>query len=155
MGPPTSSREPYSYRSDPRVPPFPDDRPIIIFDGLCVLCSGFAQFVLRRDRRRRFRLLPAQSPLGQALYRHYGLDPSDYETNILIEGGIAWFKSEGSIRMAEGLGFPWSLAAIFRVLPLRLRDALYGAVARNRLRWFGTRSACFRPDPRDADRFLA
>jgi predicted DCC family thiol-disulfide oxidoreductase YuxK len=148
-------REPYSYRRDPRVPPFPDDRPIIIFDGFCALCSGWAQFVLRHDPEGRYRLLAAQSPLGRALYVHYGLDPDDYETNILIENGLAWFKSEGSIRMAEGLGVPWAAAAVFRVLPRFVRDGLYGTIARNRLRLFGTRATCFSPDERYADRFLA
>src|SRR3990167_3183195 len=125
----------YSYRDDPAVPAFPDDRPIIIFDGHCALCSGWARFVLRHDPEGRYRLLPAQSPLGYALYVHYGLDPEDYQTNILIDEGRAWFKSEGSIRMAEGLGFPWFLAASFRLLPLPLRDWLYEWVARNRLRF--------------------
>ena len=69
--------------------------------------------------------------------------------------GIAWLKSEGSIRMAEGLGFPWRLAAAFRVLPLALRDTLYETVARNRLKWFGKRATCYLPDAKFADRFLA
>jgi predicted DCC family thiol-disulfide oxidoreductase YuxK len=152
--PQRSSRPPYSYRDDPAVPRFPDDRPIIIFDGYCALCSGWAQFVLRHDPHGRYRLLAAQSPLGHALYIHYGLDPQDYETNVLIADGLAWFKSEGSIRMAEGLGLPWSLAAVFRVLPLALRDRLYATLARNRLRLFGKRETCFLPDARFADRFL-
>lgn len=148
-------QEAFGYRRDPAVPVFPDDKPIIIFDGYCALCSGWAEFVLRHDHKRIHRLVSAQSALGRALYVHYGLDPQDYETNILIVDGIAWFKSEGSIRMAEGLGFPWSLARCFRVLPLPWRDRLYEMVARNRLRWFGKREVCYRPDPRDADRFLA
>jgi predicted DCC family thiol-disulfide oxidoreductase YuxK len=149
------TREPYSYRGDPAVPAFPDDHPIIVFDGYCALCSGWANFVLRHDRAAAYRLLSAQSRLGRALYVHYGLDPEDYETNILIADGVAWFKSEGSIRMAEGLGFPWALAGIFRILPLPWRDALYKAVARNRLRLFGRRAACYVPDQRHTDRFLA
>jgi predicted DCC family thiol-disulfide oxidoreductase YuxK len=148
-------RAPYSYRDDPTVPAFPDDRPIIIFDGYCALCSGWAQFVLRHDTRGVYRLLPAQTPLGRALYVHYGLDPQDYETNILIADGVATFKAEACIRMAEGLGPPWSLAAIFRVLPPSLRDKLYGILARNRLRVFGQRTACYRPEARHADRFVA
>ena len=84
-----------------------------------------------------------------------GLDPQDYETNILVADGVAWFKSEGSIRMAEGLGFPWSLAAVFRALPMAWRDRLYETVARNRLRWFGKRETCYHPDPKLADRFIA
>ena len=147
-------RTPYSYRDDADVPPFPDDKPIVIFDGYCSLCSGWAAFVLRHDPAGKFRLMSAQSPPGRALYIHYGLDPRDYETNILLSDGVAWFKSEGSIRMAEGLGFPWSLAAVFRVLPVAWRDALYGTVARNRLKWFGKREACYRSTPEFADRFI-
>ena len=145
----------YSYRGDPSVPDFPDDRPIIIFDGYCALCSGWARIVLRHDRAGRFRLLTAQSPLGRALYVHYGLHPDDYETNILIADGRAWFKSEGSIRMAEGLGGPWRLTGVFRVLPASVRDRLYEIVARNRLRLFGRRATCYAPDRQFADRFLA
>jgi predicted DCC family thiol-disulfide oxidoreductase YuxK len=148
-------REPFSYRSDPAVPKFPDDRPIIIFDGHCALCSNWARFVLRHDAKGVYRLLPAQSPLGRALYIHYGLRPEDYETNILVADGVAWFKSEGSIRMAEGLGWPWSLAAGFRILPRPWRDALYNLVARNRLRLFGKREACYMREPGYEDRFLA
>jgi predicted DCC family thiol-disulfide oxidoreductase YuxK len=144
----------YSYRRDPAVPAFPDDRPIVIFDGNCVLCSAFAQFILRVDRRRRFRLMAAQTPLGAALYEHYGLFADDYRTNILLEDGRVWLKSDGSIRIFEGLGFPWSMAALGKALPRGLRDRLYDTVARNRLRWFGRRETCFLPDPQDADRFL-
>ncbi|MEM7122112.1 MAG: DCC1-like thiol-disulfide oxidoreductase family protein [Pseudomonadota bacterium] len=146
---------PYAYRDDPAVPEFADDRPIIVFDGHCVLCSRWARFVLKHDRQGRYRLLPAQSPLGDALYRHLGLDPENYETNILIEDGRAWFKSEGSIRMAKGLGFPWSLAIAFAVLPRAWRDGLYDLVARNRFRLFGRREVCYLVDNDYRDRFLA
>ena len=146
-------RAPYGYRLDPAVPPFPDEKPVIVFDGTCVLCSGWARFVLRHDRKARYRFLAAQSPLGQALYRHFGADAD--ETNMLLEDGTAWFKSEGSIRIAEGLGFPWSLARGLRLLPPRLRDALYGILARNRFRLFGRRESCELPDASVADRFLA
>jgi predicted DCC family thiol-disulfide oxidoreductase YuxK len=147
-------RPPHSYRADPAVPAFADDKPIIIFDGYCALCTGWAAFVLRHDHSGKYRLIAAESPLGQALYVHFGLDPQDYATNILLEDGVAWFKSEGSVRMAEGLGLPWSLAAVFRVLPLAWRDFLYETVARNRLRWFGKRTTCYLPDPKFAGRFL-
>jgi len=148
-------RGPYSYRDDPAVPKFPDDRPVIIFDGHCVLCSRSAQFVLRHDRHGHYRMLAAQTPLGYALYVHYGLDPRDYESMILVADGVAWLKSEAVIRIAQGLGLPWSLAAILRVLPRTWRDRMYNVLARNRFRVFGRRDTCYLPDPRDADRFLA
>jgi predicted DCC family thiol-disulfide oxidoreductase YuxK len=148
-------RTPYSYRDDPAVPKFADDRPVIVFDGYCVMCSGSAQFVMRHDERGTFRMLAAQTPLGHALYEHYGLDPRDYETMILIADGVATFKSEAVIRIAEGLGLPWSLVAVGRVLPRAWRNRLYGVLARNRFRVFGRRETCYLPDPRHAGRFLA
>lgn len=148
-------RKPYAYRADPAVPPFADDRPVIVFDGDCALCSAWVRFVIRHDRARRFRFVPGQSTLGRALFTHLGLDPVDFETNILVEDGVARFKMDGSVRMAEILGFPWSLARVARILPRRVQDALYDLVARNRIRMFGRPSACMVPDPAEADRFLA
>ena len=148
------STEPYTYRSDSAVPPFADDRPVVVFDGDCALCSGFARFILKHDRRAALRLLPAQSVLGQSLYRHWGLDPLNFETNALLENGRAWFKSEGSIRIFVLLGFPWSMAAGLKIVPRPLLDRLYDAIARNRIRWFGIEPVCFLGDASHADRFL-
>lgn len=148
-------RPAYSYRSDPAVPDFADDHPILVFDGECIFCSGWVNFVLRHDRQGRYRFITAQSPLGQALYRHYGLDSRDYETNILIADGIAYLKSEGSLRLAAGLGFPWKLAGILRLIPKSIRDPLYEWIARNRYRIAGRRNTCFVPSPEQRARFLA
>jgi predicted DCC family thiol-disulfide oxidoreductase YuxK len=144
----------FSYRDDPNVPSFPDDNPIVIYDGNCRMCSGFVRFVLRHDRRDTLRFIAAQSALGAALYRHYRLDPVDYETNILLDEGRPWFKSESSIRIFERLGLPWSLLAVGRVLPLSLRDRLYEVIARNRLKWFGISQTCFLLDPGREHKFL-
>jgi predicted DCC family thiol-disulfide oxidoreductase YuxK len=149
-------RLPYEYRTDPAVPRFADDHAIIVFDGRCVLCSSFAQFILKEDRHARFRLLAAQSDLGSALYRHFGLDPVNYDTYVLLQDGKAFFRSEASMRILEGLGGAWSLLAkTARLVPAPLRDSFYNVIARNRLRWFGTRAQCFMPGPSQADRFLS
>jgi predicted DCC family thiol-disulfide oxidoreductase YuxK len=149
-----SPASPFSYREDPAVPVFPDDRPIIIFDGHCVLCSGFAHFILRHDERGTFRLMAGQSSLGQALYRHLGLDPTDFETSILLHQGRAWYKSQGAIRIFQLLGLPWSASVLLKVVPRALMDWLYNLVARNRLRWFGRQEQCFLAEPGQRDRFL-
>jgi predicted DCC family thiol-disulfide oxidoreductase YuxK len=148
-------REAFSYHTDPAVPPFPDDRPVIIFDGKCVLCSRFAQFIMRTDRQRRFRMLAAQSPIGSALYAHLGLDAESYETFILLEEGRAYLRSDAALRILAKLGFPWSLSGIARLMPRFARDKLYDLVALNRLRWFGARASCYAPDPSEADRFIS
>ena len=145
----------YSYRDDPDVPSFPDDQPILIFDGHCVLCSATVQFIFKHERRRRVRFIVAQSPLGAALYKHFGFKSLDYETNIVLENGRALTKSDSSIRILELVGPPWSLLTVFRLLPAFARDGVYEIVARNRLRWFGVKDACFVPGPDDRARFLA
>ena len=113
------------------------------------------QFILTTDHQRRFRLLAAQSALGTALYHHYNLPTANYTTNILIENGQAYLKSDGSIRIFEQLGWPYKFLALTKIIPGPLRDAAYEFIARHRLKWFGARDICYLPDPRQADRFIA
>jgi predicted DCC family thiol-disulfide oxidoreductase YuxK len=145
---------PYSWRADPQVPPFPDEHPLIVFDGECVMCSANARFVLRRDRRRRFRLTTAQGPLGSALYRHFGLRSDESGTILVLDGGRLITETDAAIAIASGLGWPWRLAAAARIVPRRLRDRAYRWVARNRFRWFGRHDTCWAPDSADRDRIL-
>lgn len=147
------TRAAYSYRDDPAVPSFPDDRPLILFDGDCVLCSGSARFILRRDRAGRFRLAPVQSPLGRALLAHYGVDPADPLTMLLIEAGRAHERSDAVLRIAGGLPAPVSFAAGLRLIPGGWRDAVYLWVARRRRSLKG-QTWCAMPDPAAADRML-
>lgn len=143
---------PWSWRSDPTVPRFPDEHPLVVFDGQCVLCSGNAQFILRRDRAGRFRLTTAQSPLGQALYRHLGL--SGDSTMLLVQDGQVRTDSDAVIGIACGLGVPLSLLAAAAIVPRNWRDRVYRLVARNRFRLFGRRSVCWAPTPEWANRIL-
>jgi predicted DCC family thiol-disulfide oxidoreductase YuxK len=131
-----------------------DDRPVIVFDALCLLCSANARLILRNDRRRRFRLASMQSEAGAALYRRFGIDPADPETMILVEGDRARRDSDAVLAIWSGLGWPWRAAAAARIVPARLRDPVYRWLARNRYRWFGRRETCWLPGPDLADRFL-
>jgi predicted DCC family thiol-disulfide oxidoreductase YuxK len=146
--------EPFSWRDDPDVPDFADDRPLIVFDGECVMCSANARFVLRNDRRRRFRLTTAQSPLGASLYRHFGLGSDEEGTILVLVEGRLLTGSEAVIAIPAGFGWPWRIAAAARILPRPIRDRLYRHVARNRFRWFGRRETCWVPEPGDSGRIL-
>lgn len=146
--------EPYSYRDDPGVPAFDDGKPLIVFDAVCVLCGGFAKFVLRHDRRGLFNLASAQSGLGQGLYRHYGLDPENYETNLVLIDGRVFGKMDAVIEVAARLGWPWRAAFLLKALPRPLADWLYDRVATNRYQLFGKRETCMTPPPGYAERFL-
>ena len=144
----------YSWREDPAVPPFPDEDTLVVFDGECVLCSANARFVLGHDRHLRFRVTAAQSRLGEALYRHFGLAGGDYETLLVLERGRLLIESDAAIAIGSGLGWPWRAAAVARLVPRALRNRLYRLVARNRFRLFGRRSSCWLPAPEHRDRVL-
>ena len=145
---------PYSYRTDPGVPAFPDDKALIVFDGVCVMCSGLACFVLQRDRDFVFRLTTAQSPVGQALFRHYGLDTEVLATNLVLIDGTAYGKLDTVAAVGRRLGGGWRLLAMLCLIPRPIRDWLYDCIARNRYRLFGRYSRCSLPEPQWRERFI-
>lgn len=131
-----------------------EDGPIIVFDAVCVLCSGGAQFVLRHDRRRRFRLASMQGEVGAALYRRHGVDPAAPDSMIVVQGERVLRNSDAVLAVCSGLGWPWRAAAVLKLIPRALRDPAYRVVARNRYRWFGRRESCWLPSPADRARVL-
>jgi predicted DCC family thiol-disulfide oxidoreductase YuxK len=130
----------YSYRDDPAVPAFDDARPLFLFDGICVMCSSGAGLIMRRDKQGRINLASAQSALGAALYRHYGLALD--QSYLLIKDGRAFTKSAGFAELFTALGGWWRLLKAWSVVPERWRDWLYDRVAPNRYRWFGKADHC-------------
>jgi len=148
-------RGPYSYREDPAVPAFPDDRPLVLFDGDCALCSGSARKILKHDRAGRFRLAPTQSALGRALLIHYGVDPDDPSTMLLIQDGVAWGRSDGVLGIAAQLPPHYGLAVAARIVPRFVRDPLYDFIARRRRRFPGRTWCAMPPEGVDlSDRVL-
>lgn len=131
------------------------DADLIVFDGVCVLCSGFVRLVLRHDRRERFRFLAAQSPLGERLCAELGLQRGgDYETNLVFVGGRPHQKLDAFCVVMEALGWLWRALAVLKALPRPLADWLYDRIARNRYRLFGRRDRCLLPDDEVRARFL-
>lgn len=149
-------RETYSYRSDPAVPVFDDAAPLIIFDGLCVLCSGGVQWMLALDPKGSTRFAAIQEAIPQALYRHYQLDAERFDTFMVLAKGVPHLKWAGVLAAAGTLPAPWRwLALALRIVPGVIGDKLYDLVQRNRIGWFGSREACLIPTEAERRRFLA
>jgi predicted DCC family thiol-disulfide oxidoreductase YuxK len=130
------------------------DREVIVFDGVCVLCSRSVQFILARDPQKRYRFAAMQSASGRMLMRDHGLDPDDPVSLLLFDGTRPWTDSEAVLRIVARFGGAWRLAALVRILPRAARDSLYRNFARRRYRWFGKRDSCMLPSPETAERFL-
>jgi predicted DCC family thiol-disulfide oxidoreductase YuxK len=126
------------------------DRPIILFDGVCNLCTGSVQFVIERDARKRFRFASLQSPTAERLLGRR----DDLESMVLVENGQVYRKSTAALRIARRLDGAWPLLAAFLVIPRFLRDAVYDWIGRRRYRLFGRRDTCWVPRPELTERFL-
>ncbi|MBA8881241.1 thiol-disulfide oxidoreductase DCC family protein [Phyllobacterium myrsinacearum] len=128
--------------------------PIIVFDALCVMCCTNAQFVMRHDHQRRFRLASMQGPVGMALYRRNGIDPADPETMIVVERQSLLRNSDAILGIYARLGWPWRFAGVLKVVPRFIRDPLYRLIARHRHVLFGRHETCWLPEADDRDRLL-
>jgi predicted DCC family thiol-disulfide oxidoreductase YuxK len=126
------------------TPPWPDDD-VILYDGVCVFCSRWIRFVARRDVQRRFRFTAIQSGYGTRLAQAFGINPDDPDTNAVIHGGVACFKSAGALTVLSNLP-RWRWVRVLRAVPKPLRDKIYNLVAHNRYRIFGKYEECFVPD---------
>ncbi|MDB5585740.1 MAG: hypothetical protein JWP26_710 [Devosia sp.] len=128
--------------------------PIIVFDAMCVLCSANAQFVLKHDRQQRFLLASMQGGVGAGLYRKFGIDPSNPDTLVVVDGEAVLRDSDAVLAIYDGLGWPWRAVKILRAVPRALRDPAYRFVAKNRYRIFGKRQECWLPSAEFAKRVL-
>lgn len=147
--------QPHTYRADPTVPPFDDSAPLIIFDGLCVLCSSGVQFMLARDPDGTTNFAAIQDPVPQALYRHYGLDADRFDTFMVLADGLPHVKWQGVLAAGRTMPPPWRwLASLGRLVPNMLGDRVYDWVQRNRIGWFGARDTCFLPHENVRTRLL-
>ncbi len=123
----------------------PRDKDVIVFDGKCVYCSGFAQFVARWDKTDRFVFVTAHSEVGRELYLEYDLDPDLMETNIVIVAGVPYVKMAAFSAAMKAIGWPWKFASILDVPPSGVMNWIYDHIAKNRYR-FG-RQSCPMPSP--------
>ena len=128
---------------------------IILFDGVCNLCNGSVQFVIKRDRNDVFRYAALQSETGRRLLDERHIDTAKVDSIVLIEPGMAYYtKSTAVLEIARELGGLWPLATVFKVIPERLRNIVYDFIARNRYKWYGRKDACMVPTPELKAKFL-
>lgn len=115
--------------------------PIILFDGICNLCNGSVNFILKRDKKKLFQFVSLQSERGVELVYEFQI-PKETDSVILIADNQVYLESEAAIHILQLLPVPWKWLAGFEIVPKKLRDKVYHLIARNRYRWFGKRDVC-------------
>lgn len=126
---------------------------IVLFDGVCNLCNGAVQFIMKRDDET-FHFASLQSDIGQKLLRQYRLPPS-FNSIVLIRGTRAYVRSDAVLQIGRQLTEPYATCSTLAFfIPRSIRDVLYRFVARSRYQWFGKRDECRLPTPNERKRFL-
>jgi len=127
---------------------------VIIFDGVCNLCSGAVQFIIKHDTKEQFQFASLQSAFGQKVLTENNLSATDLSSFILVEDGRIYTKSTGALRVAKRLNAAWPLLYGFIIVPPFLRNGIYNWVAKNRYKWFGKQESCWLPTPALKSRFI-
>ncbi|WP_129019680.1 thiol-disulfide oxidoreductase DCC family protein [Edaphocola flava] len=130
----------------------PTDHGLILFDGVCNLCSNSVQLIIKNDRKDYFRFASLQSDLGVALKKQYNITT---DSIVLVEDGKVYTQSSAALMIARRLKGAYSLLYGFMILPRMIRNTVYAWIARNRYRWFGKKEACWIPTPELKNKFIA
>ena len=134
---------------------YPQDKKIILFDGVCNLCNSAVQYVIRHDKKDVFRFATLQGPTGLQFIHERQIDTSKIDSIILVDPGIAYYvKSSAAIKIGREFGGGYKLLAIFEWLPRGFRDWIYDLIAKRRYRWFGKKETCMIPTPELKIKFL-
>lgn len=126
---------------------------VVLYDGVCGLCNGFVQWVLKRDDGGTLKFATLQGDVGEAA-RASIPELANVDSIVVLHKGGAWIRSTAALEVARYIGGGWSLAAAAYIVPRFIRDAVYDFVARNRYGWFGKYDACPLPTPEQRGRFL-
>lgn len=122
-----------------------DERPVILFDGVCNFCNAYVNTIIDFDPEAKFRFASLQSKVGQALLVLEGKAPTDLSSIILAEKNTYYTKSDAVLRVAERLpelhGYE-KVASFGLIVPRFLRDSIYGYVSKNRYKFMGERDEC-------------
>lgn len=127
---------------------------LVLFDGVCNLCNRSVQFILKRDKKKRFRFATLQGDTAKRILAAAGLKADELNSFILVENGKIYTRSSGALRLCRKLSGAWPLLYGFIIVPCFIRDAVYKWIAKNRYKWFGKKETCMIPDPSLTSRFL-
>ncbi|MFT4612307.1 MAG: putative DCC family thiol-disulfide oxidoreductase YuxK [Glaciecola sp.] len=133
----------------------PKNKQLILFDGVCNLCSSTIQYVIKHDKKNLFMFAPLESTIGQNIIKAYNIDTEKTDSILLYsnENGLS-AKSTAAMRIAKGLSFPRNLISIFFIIPTFIRNWVYDYIAKNRYKWYGKKEACMIPTPELKSKFL-
>ena len=127
---------------------------LILFDGVCIFCNFWVDFVIKRDKKDIFRFAALQSETGEKYLKQSGLSVADFKTFVLIDGENYYTKSTAALKVIRELKSWLKIFYPLIMLPQFFRDFFYDLIARNRYKIFGKRDVCRIPTAEEKKKFL-
>lgn len=127
---------------------------VILFDGICNLCNGAVQFIIKRDKNNTFKFASLQSASAKELLANNTIDPTSLHSIIFLKGDSVFEKSDAVLEIVRLLPGAWRWLYFLKVIPAFLRDWIYTIVAKNRYRLFGKQEHCLLPSPELKSKFI-
>ncbi|MBT8296314.1 MAG: thiol-disulfide oxidoreductase DCC family protein [Gramella sp.] len=133
----------------------PENKKIVLFDGVCNLCNNAIQRIIKHDKKDIFRFASLQSEIWKQMVEERGMDAEELDSIILIDPGVAYYKkSTAALEISRELSGGYSLLKNFLFIPEVFRDGVYDLIANNRYKWFGKKDQCMIPTPELKSKFL-
>jgi len=115
---------------------------IVLYDGHCNLCSSSVEFIVQRDYRNLYTLIPLQSKEGQAKLQQYNLPLNNFNTVVLLQNDEVYTASTAALMIVKNLSGVVYYLHIFIVVPVVLRDFIYKLIAKSRYKLLGKSESC-------------
>jgi len=134
----------------------PNHKKLILFDGVCNLCSSSVQYAITHDKNDIFMFASLQSNIGKQIISYFNIDVLKTDSILLYspKNESLKVKSTAALLVAKDLGFPQNLFSIFLIVPTFIRDWVYDYIAKNRYKWYGKKESCWIPTPKLKAKFI-
>ncbi|MFB1003059.1 MAG: DCC1-like thiol-disulfide oxidoreductase family protein [Bacteroidia bacterium] len=126
---------------------------LVLFDGVCSLCNGSVDLIVRNENGNALKFASLQSDLGKEVIKKSGLENVP-DSILFYSEGTLYAESDAVLRVVKFLKMPYNWLVVFRVMPRMIRDGMYRLIARNRYRWFGKRDTCRVPTAQEREKIL-
>ena len=128
------------------------NKPLLLFDGDCGLCSNAVRFILRFEKGNHLMFSSLQSEYAKILLQSFEMMDGNIDSVVFIEKNQVYIKSKALIQVSKYLKFPLNGCVIFKVFPTVVLDWIYDFIAKNRHRLF--KRKCLVIENTMSDRFV-
>ncbi len=131
-----------------------DGHKVILFDGICNLCSGFVQFVINNEEHDALKFASLQSSFALQMLNRVPEHLNQTDSIVYIDGEKIYCKGDAVLQILSHLRYPWKLGTCLGWIPTVFRNTLYDALAKRRYIFFGKKEECWLPSPELAAKFI-